>query len=119
MCVCRASTAARICSVQCMKFISVHMDLCVPAYEPMAVRAQKETDTPAKGKKGKAKRGAKAGTRRRGAGNPATDPGPPVAGALKRIDQWPGLEDDSLVSRRLSQQSFTVTVALHLSAAYC
>ena len=57
---------------------------------------QKETDAP-KGKKPKPKRGAKAGTRRRGTGNPATDPGPPVNGALKRIDQWPGLEDDSLV----------------------
>lgn len=57
---------------------------------------QKETDAP-KGKKTKPKRGAKAATRRRGTGNPATDPGPPVNGALKRIDQWPGLEDDSLV----------------------
>lgn len=59
---------------------------------------QKETEAPSsKGKKGKAKRGAKAGTRRRGTGNPATDPGPPVNGALKRIDQWPELEEDSLV----------------------
>ena len=58
---------------------------------------QKETDAP-KGKKAKPKRGAKATTRRRGTGNPATDPGPPVNGALKRIDQWPGLEDDSVVS---------------------
>ena len=57
---------------------------------------QKETDAP-KGKKTKPKRGAKATTRRRGTGNPATDPGPPVNGALKRIDQWPGLEDDSVV----------------------
>ena len=58
--------------------------------------SQKETETP-KGKKPKTKRGAKATTRRRGTGNPATDPGPPVNGALKRIDQWPGLEDDSMV----------------------
>ena len=58
---------------------------------------QKETEAP-KGKKAKAKRGAKATTRRRGTGNPATDPGPAVNGALKRIDQWPGLEDDSVVS---------------------
>ena len=58
---------------------------------------QKETDAP-KGKKAKTKRGTKAGTRRRGTGNPATDPGPPVNGALKRIDQWPGVEDERLVS---------------------
>ncbi len=58
---------------------------------------QKEVEAP-KGKKGKSKRSSKSGSRRRGTGNPATDPGPPVNGALKRVDVWPGLEDDSLVS---------------------
>ena len=110
MWVCGAFTILWICSVWCTvhEVEFVHIELCVPACDPIAVHlAQKETDTPAKGKKGKAKRSAKAGTRRRGAGNPATDPGPPVAGALKRIDQWPGLEDDSLVSRRLPERSLT------------
>lgn len=104
--VCGVFSVARTYSQQCMEPASCTMTCwCTRMSMLLCVLSQKEADTPAKGKKGKAKRGAKAGaTRRRGAGNAATDPGPPVTGALKRIDQWPGLEDDSLVSHRLAEQ---------------
>ncbi len=55
-------------------------------------RAQQEGLANGKAKKGKGKRAAKgAGTRRRGGADAAvaSEAGPPVAGAILRVDLWP------------------------------
>ena len=70
-----------------------------------ARRAQQEGLANGKAKKVKSKRGAKgAGTRRRGGADVAvgSEAGPPVAGALLRVDMWPA--DNSMAGNATPEQ---------------